>query len=236
MKKVLFSLLLMLAVSSTVTAQSKIRFGLRLSPVVSWANTKDSTGAKYELPSGVSSSARMGISYGLTIIYQMADNFGLQTGVNWVDRGYKLKGTLYAPLTTTSYTQKRKLSALEIPILLRLRSGYIGKEELGLKIRGLVGVSADINVSGKVEDSPATPLGIKYSTKWYQPAGASTVFGLGVEWKIDKVGTFDLGASYHKGLINSRLDKKTETNGNWINPSRLRQRYDYVALDLTYLF
>ncbi len=215
--------------------QSKVQFGLRLSPVISWANTKDSTNTPYELPESIKSSASMGISYGLALNYFFADNFGIYTGLNWITKGYNLNGPLYSPLSET-YKQKRRMSTLEIPIALRLRSKPIGPESLGMRIRGLAGVSADINVSGKVTDNPTTPLGKKYSTKWYQPFGVSTLFGLGVEWNIEKVGTFDLGVSYHKGLINQRLDKALDGNNNIINPSKLRQRYDYMSLDVSYLF
>ena len=217
--------------------QSKFQFGLRLSPIVSWANTKDSAKTAYVYPNGVKSGSSLGFSYGLAINYLFADNFGLTSGLNWVVKGQNLSGQLYAADSiTTEYKQKRRLSNLEIPLALRLRSKPIGPESLGMRVRGLAGITADINVGGKVTDSPASPANVKYSSKWYQPAGISTLFGLGVEWNIEKVGTFDLGLSYHKGLLNQRLLKAADGNGNIINPSKFRQRYDYMSLDVSYLF
>ncbi|MBX7240208.1 MAG: PorT family protein [Bacteroidia bacterium] len=235
MRKGLFTLIVLFAAFSAI-GQSKFQFGLRLSPVISWANTKDSTNVPYELPESIKSGSSMGLSYGLAVNYYFADNFGIYTGLNWVTKGYNLSGPLYAPLTTETYKQKRRLSALEIPLALRLRSKPIGPESLGMRVRGLVGVSGDINVSGRVTDSPASPQGVKYSTKWYQPAGVSTLFGLGVEWNIEKVGTFDLGVSYHKGLLNQRLMKAADGSGNIVNPSKFKQRFDYISLDVAYLF
>lgn len=230
MKK-LFITICCTLIAVSLSAQSKIQFGLRLSPVVSWANTKDSTKADYVLPDSISSSARLGLSYGLTVIYNIADNFGIQTGLHIVDKGYNLKGQF-----GSDSKENRKISTLEIPIALRLRSKPIGSEALGMRIRGLAGGSLDFNVIGqkiKTENYPST---FKYSTKWAQPLGASLLFGLGVEWNVAKVGTFDLGVSYHKGMTNARILKGYETNGNVINPLKVRQKYDYMALDISYLF
>lgn len=233
MKRVLFSLLLLLAVSVSVSAQSKIRFGLRLSPAFGLTQTKDSTKTIYK-PDGA--KTRLGWAYGLTIIYQMADNFGFQTGASWVDRGYTV--------SNSAYKQNVKLSCLEIPVYLRLRSRLIGPESLGLRIRGLVGASADVNIATK------TKMTISGTTKeytnmagssdainnvpvvlpGYQPISASGVFGLGVEWDIAKVGTFDLGVSYHRGLTN--VLRMARAN----NPLQYTQRMGYLGIDISYLF
>lgn len=216
MKKVLFSLLLMLAVSASVTAQSKIRFGLRLSPVFGITRTIiDSTKSVYK-PDGA--ATRLGMAYGLTIIYQMADNFGIQTGASYVSRGYTIKNSLLK--------QNTRLSCLEIPVYLRLRSRLVGPESLGMRIRGLVGATGDVNLT-TLTKSTITGLNETTSTDMgnFQPISASGVFGLGVEWDLAKVGILDLGVSYHRGLTN--VLKKS-------NP--LSQTMGYLGIDVGYLF
>lgn len=204
-----------MATIASLQAQSKLSFGLRLSPIFGVTRSVvDSSKTVYKEDGA---STRLGMAYGLTVIYKAAENFGIQTGASYVSRGYTIKND--------SLKQNTRLSCVEIPVYLRLRRP-VGPETLGLSVRGLLGADANINVSTLTSKTPAgqsTTQSTDMSD--FQPVGACGVFGLGVEWNVEKVGLFDLGVSYHRGITN--VLKKS-------NP--LSQQMGYVGIDFAYLF
>lgn len=214
MKKILFACVCALVTMGSLQAQSKLSFGLRISPIFGVTRSiVDSTKTLYK-PDGA--ATRLGMAYGLTVIYKAAENFGIQTGASYVSRGYTIKND--------SVKQNTRLSCVEIPVYLRLRRP-VGPENLGISVRGLLGADANINVATLTKKTIGGQSTESTDLSGFQPVGACGVFGLGVEWDVEKVGLFDLGVSYHRGITN--VLKKS-------NP--LSQQMGYVGIDFAYLF
>jgi hypothetical protein len=128
MKKI-FLLFLGLLLSGALHAQEGLKVGISFGPAF--------VGAKSEL-SGVSSadlkSSGLGYRLGLLGLYGLSDNFGLYAGAALVGKATKKDDA------------KTRLTTLELPIGLRLRSGEIGS---GLYVGALIGPTIDLNLAAK---------------------------------------------------------------------------------------
>jgi hypothetical protein len=217
MKKVFFTAFFCLLVLS-VSAQQGFKIGLRFSPIISYASILDST--KSSIP-GLDKSAKIGFSYGLLANYGFTDNYAFHTGVHIVTKGYST--------STTTTTTNVKYTSVEIPIALKLRSNEVAT---GIYIKGLFGISADVNVGFKNEYTGFNPYtgapgdGTIKDTKYINPFTTTFIFGPGAEWDLS-FGVVDLGLIFHQGLMN--INNKKQTGEGII-------RVNYVSLDLGYYF
>jgi len=196
-------------------AQEGFKIGLRFSPIFSFGTVLDST--KKDV-AGFDKSPKIGLSYGLLINYGFTENYGIHTGIHVVNKGYR--GTD----ATLDSTVNLRVTTLEVPIALKLRSPEIGS---GIHIKGLFGVSADINLAMKKLTTINSVETESRESNELIPVSASFIFGTGVEWEFD-FGMIDFGVSYHQGLTNVNRKKNSGYNG-FI-------RLNYVAIDLGYYF
>lgn len=200
--------------SLAAIAQEGFNIGLHLSPIISYATVLD---AQKNDISTIETKAKLGLSYGLIFNYGFTDNYAFHSGVHIVNKGY-------------NYTQdgseslNYNVTSVEIPLGLKLRSNEVAS---GVHIKGLFGISLDVNVAHESEYLDGTTVISTKATDRINPVGATFIFGPGADVVTD-VGTFTLGIIYHQGLSNLN-NKNKAGNENII-------RISYVSLDLGYIF
>ncbi len=219
------------------TAQEGLRIGLRFSPIVSFANITDSTGASV----GGDLNSRLGLSYGLSVNYGFLDNVGLHTGIHIVNKGYtRTSDVEVSPsITIDNATEKVRVTAVQVPVALRGRTDDIGG---GFHIVGTFGITLDVSAGYRnrwTEIDPSTyETGesgeLNRASNYLFPVATSFIFGAGVDWEIDRVGTVNLGITYHQGLTNvnarrGRFDEGTRGASENI-------KLNYVSLDASFYF
>ncbi len=224
---------------SVLQAQEGIRMGLRFSPIISFANITDSTGATIS----DEITSRAGLSYGLSVNYGFSDNVGLHSGLHIVNKGYRRTSTfnIDSAITINDASENVRITAVEIPIALRGRTDDIGN---GIHIVGTFGGTIDISTGYRNQWKEVNPATYEVNTggsgqlnraaEYLFPVGLSFVFGAGVDWEIDRVGTLNLGVTYHQGLTNLNARNggfQTGTKGASENI-----KLNYVALDLSFFF
>lgn len=199
MRKLTFLALffILIGFSSKALAQSPVRLGLKFNPIISYARITDEDKKSID---GLEKSSKLGFSGGLMLDFNFSERAAFHTGVLIVSKGYETKVKGF-DITTTS-----KVTAVEVPLALKMRSGDIAE---GLRIRGLFGGQLGLNVSSKT----TTKLGSvsdesRKTSDFYQPLSVDFLVGAGVEYDIESVGTLDFGLSYHNGL--TRFNKKDE--------------------------
>jgi hypothetical protein len=218
--KRLIILLVFLAASATSYAQEGFRFGFRLTPLVSTVRAYDQDKkALDELPSG-----KAGISAGLMGIYGFTEKVGLYTGLLFTSKGMGYKNNNGVGWGSNKW--QSSLTTLEIPLALHLLSNEVMP---GMKIRGLFGLQNNIliGVTNKFDDVTDKN---RENYSFFVP---DLLVGLGVEWNLEKVGTLDLGISYHHGLGNFYKSPELELAGKKIYAG---YKINYIGLDLGYIF
>ncbi|GAB4419809.1 MAG: hypothetical protein OHK0039_32610 [Bacteroidia bacterium] len=220
-----------LCIATGMQAQEGLKIGLRLSPIVSSASITNENGN--DVPAELSS--KLGITYGLMMDYGFTDKIGLHTGIHIVNKGFKRSETitlLDSGGVIENATQNVSMTTVEIPLALKGRSPEVTD---GLYINGLFGLSVDISAGYKNEYdryNPVTRLasgpGTTKNTKLINPLNFSFIFGLGAEYEIDRVGTFNGGIFYHRGLTN--MNNRSQFG----NQESIR--VSYLSLDLGYFF
>ncbi len=209
---------------SVASAQSPLRLGLRLSPIVSFASVTDND---KNTINGVDASGRLGINGGLIGVYQFTDKFGIQSGLQICTRGFTV--------TRTGAEQSSQVTIVEIPALLHMRTNEISN---GLRARGifgstigiLAGASSDIKVNGS---TTSDKKGDNFSSLQFD-----FTFGAGAEWSLGNAGTFDFGLSYHLplALMSDKIVNPNSGNGNGYSFQDARLKLGYLALDISYYF
>ena len=122
-KNLLFLLILVSAVS--LQAQRGLKMGLRFSPIFSFANITDSTGASVD----GNLSTRPGLSYGLSVNYGFQDNVGFHTGLHIVNKGYRRTSSIKvdSAITVNDASENVRITTVEIPLALRGRTNEVAK-------------------------------------------------------------------------------------------------------------
>lgn len=224
MKKVFTVLLILSATAPLLKAQEGLKIGLRFSPLVAFTSITDETGNNI---AGNTVSSKIGFSYGLAATYGFTDNYGIYSGVHIVRKGFKRTDVR----DSVSFTQDVAATTVEIPLALRGRSNEIGN---GIYLSGLFGVSLDVRAGYTNEFTGANPVtmvagnGTTKNSSLINPITASFLFGAGADWFVDRVGTFNFGIIFHRGLLNLN-NQSNFGNEEVINVS-------YLSLDVAYMF
>lgn len=214
MKKITLTISLVF-LSFCAMAQEGFSLGLHLSPIISYGTVLDASKNNID---GLDLKGRLGLSYGLVFNYGFTDNYAFHSGVHIVNKGFRSSLGATDPLLY-------RVTAVEIPLGLKLRSNEVAS---GVRIKGLFGVSVDVNVSHEAELLGANnEITTTKNTDLINPLGFTFIFGPGVDIETD-FGTFTLGLIYHQGLANVN-NKSKAGNDNII-------RINYVSLDLAYIF
>ncbi len=209
-------------------AQEGIKIGLELSPIISFARITDDNGDQFD---EIDTDARLGLSYGLIINYGFTDNYGIYSGFRIVNKGFNRSQTF----DDTEVRQKVRVTALEIPAALKLRTNQVAN---GLHIHGIFGLSFEANVGYRNRFQGLDPR--ETSTFGGETTGTirdedliknltvSFIFGPGAEYDIGGVGTVTFGVIFHQML----------TNINNLSSYGIdeRIRINYLSFALGYLF
>lgn len=236
MKRISFLILLACIYQSSL-AQKGFNFGLNIAPVIS--STKwDSS--KKEIKNRDNKS-RMGFKGGLMVGYGFAENVGIQTGINVLLAGFTSKIKTVTPNPTNKYS----LTAVEIPLMLKMRTNDLAS---GIHAKGYFGGALGLNVGAKVDASVAQPLysyeqGKNTITNHFQPFYTWFGFGAGIDWDLEGIGMLDIAIVYNLGLSNIIKPnyelEYTIAGGvtNKIKPyENLRARLSYIGLNIGFWF
>ncbi|WP_338762629.1 porin family protein [Bernardetia sp. ABR2-2B] len=209
--------------SSKALAQSPVRLGLKFNPIISYARVTDEDKKSID---GLDNSSKLGFSGGLMADFNFSERAAFHTGLLIVSKGYETESVILLDDNEgVVYNTVSKVTAVEVPVALKMRSGDIAD---GLRIRGLFGGQLGLNVSSKT----TTEIGgisseDRKTSDYYQPLSIDFLVGAGVEYDIDNVGTLDFGLSYHNGL--TRFNKKDDALNT-------RALLDYFSLDIGFFF
>ncbi len=226
MRKLTFLALffILIGFSSKALAQSPVRLGLKFNPIISYARITDEDKKSID---GLEKSSKLGFSGGLMLDFNFSERAAFHTGVLIVSKGYETVSPIAVGPTDgpTTYITTSKVTAVEIPLALKMRSGDIAD---GLRIRGIFGGQLGLNVSSKTTAGFAgSEKESRKTSDFYQPLSVDFLVGAGVEYDIDNVGTLDFGLSYHNGL--TRFNKKNDATNT-------RALLHYFSLDIGFFF
>lgn len=195
-------------------AQEGLKIGVRFSPLVSFATViQDDDKSRLD----IGQMSRIGYSYGIMGSYGFSENYGLNTGIIIVSRGFSTE--------LADFSSDVRYTAIQIPIGFKLRSSEIGS---GLHMKALFNGELEANL-GYRGITQVTGLDEVESRNPNQmnPISAGFVVGAGVEQENDW-GILDFGLSLHRGLTN--INNKTNGFADTII------RINYLSLDLGYYF
>lgn len=227
-----FSLsILFLFITSFAVAQEGLKIGIRFSPIISFASITDED--NNDIP-GLETGSTLGLSYGIILNYGFTENYSFHTGLHIVNKGFDRSSTG----DSIPSIQDVRITTVEIPIALKARSNEVSN---GIYISGKFGGSIDIGTGYKNEYSgidPKTGLavttpGVTKDTKLINPLTLSFLFGLGVDWEIDRVGMVNIGLTYHQGLSNINRQKGFSEAATGSNE---KIKINYLSIDLAYFF
>ncbi len=230
MKKISVLILFVLAFQSTF-AQKGFNFGLNIAPVISSTRWDSS---KKELKNKEFKS-RMGFKGGLMVGYGFAENVGFQSGINVLLAGFSSKIKSITPNPTNKYS----LTAVEIPLLLKMRTNDLAS---GIHAKGYFGGALGINVGAKVDANadqfPVYEKGKNTITKHFQPFYTWFSFGAGIDWDLEGIGMLDIAIVYNLGLSNI-IKPNYEAEGTTIKVKpyeNQRARLSYIGLNIGFWF
>lgn len=238
MKHLTLFILLALCAPVISKAQEGFRFGLRVTPLISFAKL-DSAKKEPKLTEG---SSKMGFSGGLVFTYGFMENVAIESGVNVAMMGYSIKTKNTTPIVTNKYS----LTYVNIPVMLKLRTNELGGSGIYAKgyFGGTLGLKVGASANASESQTPFLDKGKNSIGNHMQPFGVWFNFGGGVDWDIDGVGTIDLGLVYGLGLTNSLRKGYSyvagkDGNGNDIKvePYKdLRAKLSYIGLNIGFWF
>ena len=143
----LFSGASVLAQTSSNIDSRQIRFGVYISPTLSWMKpTTSKTGDGLYEPK--SNGSKIGFTYGVMAEYNISENYAIVTGLQVNMTGGKIvsdySGTANSNVVTATDFNYR-LNYLEIPAALKLRTDVIS----GFRFFGQLGLTTGINIAKK---------------------------------------------------------------------------------------
>lgn len=206
-KKIAVVIVVLLFTSDLLPAQVKpFRFGLKLSPGISWISP-DSEGYERE-------SIPAGFSWGFISDITITENYYLGTGfnINYLNGkiSYPHNGDVISNGDTTNYSgnmlSDMKLRYLEVPVTLKMKTGKFGQTQ----IYGLIGFSAAMNLRAKAEQTfnylqngtTTTNTRERDIADEVTFMKASLMLGGGMEYYIDNSTSIVVGLTFSNGISN----------------------------------
>ena len=218
-------LLAFLLSSSQLTADDfGFRFGLNVSPNLSWFRTETA----HYLNRGVD----FGFSYGLIADYEFAQNYAITSGLNVLHTG----GSIKYENPQSNLEDRRwdyQLRYLEVPLALKLRleemgflTGY-GKFGLGLGFNVSAKAEEKIyNLDGSTTNKPETD--VSNDIRFLR---GSLILGAGAEYSLGGRSAIVAGITFHNGFANVLDREPIGDDGR--SPSAMNS---YVELTLGVMF
>jgi hypothetical protein len=221
MKKIAL-LLSVIACVCTLQAQQGLKIRVRVGPTFTSTNVLDAT-TKTVLD--INQAGVGGYTFGIVANQGFAENYAFHTGLHIVRKGFSYDLATRDSANTTIISRENRITALEIPIGLKLRTNEIGS---GIHVMGRFGTTLDLNLgfrqTERIGDEP--PLDNQRSNQ-INKLGMALFAGIGAEYEQD-YGTLAFDISYHHGMAN--INNKR----NGIPNASVRLRY--VAFAISYFF
>lgn len=178
--------------ASFLSAQTGKRFGLRVAPQLNFAsqvlNSQTRTGAD------IGQKAAPGIAFGLMYDDMLDETYGFHTGANLVFRNLRHMSRDSAGADMVRST----LTAIEIPLALKLRSRDLG----GFRFRIPIGLVPGINLGHRETNLSQADRPYVRNPGLFNAFTLDVLAAPGVELNVGRLGTLDVGLSYHHGLLN----------------------------------
>jgi len=203
-------LVLLLFDAAFVSAQSKLRLGVHLDPLITWFSPKTSRIDK--------DGSRPGLSGGLIVEYYFQQNYGFITGLSLTTMGGNLLYSDQVNITTDNNnnvlveagsTVAYRTGYLNIPVAVKLKTNEIGYftyfAQLGLTQHISIGARATSTGNGLSKDNVDKEINL---------FGMSYFFGGGLEYNISGRTSLMAGLFYNNGFIDvlSNNDHKAVLN------------------------
>jgi opacity protein-like surface antigen len=190
-KVFVFALMMAFGFSSFAQNDSKLHFGLKVSPTLAWfkSDTKDVT----------SDGSKLGFAYGLMTDFAFTPNYVFATGVDVTYRGGKIKS---ADTSGNSVSINYTLQYIEIPLTLKLKTNEIGY----ITYFGKFGFAPGINIKAQI-DGENGKSGI-------EPINIAFIVGLGAEYSLGGKTSLMGGITFNNGFVDvvKSSDLKLTTN------------------------
>ena len=221
MKKIAL-LLTAMACVCMLHAQQGLKIGVRVGPTFTSTNVLDATN---KTVLDINQQGTGGYTFGIVANNGFAENYAFHTGVHVVRKGFSYDLNVEDSTGTTVISRENRITSLEIPLGLKLRTNELGD---GLHIMGRFGTTLDLNLgfrqTEKIGDEP--PVDNQRSNQ-INKLGGALFAGVGAEME-QEFGTLAFDVSYHHGLAN------INNKNNGIPNASVRLRY--VAIALSYFF
>lgn len=166
-------------------AQQDMRFGLMVSPSISWftANADD-----------YATDPSWRFTYGLMGDFFLTDRYAINTGFHIASRGAKLQ------LADTMGTYS--MSLIEIPIALKMRTQQFDRMTYFARFGGSLGFKTGEKVSLEPDRTEE-----KHLDNYFTPIQTQFMIGLGAEYEIDGSSAVVFGLDYVRGLNDALRDE-----------------------------
>jgi len=164
----------------------EFRIGLSLAPTISFNKAMIKIDDKFQIVDSKRSGG-LGFKGGLWADYGFAQNYYLHSGILIHNRNF------------SSDTARMRVTTVEIPLALKMRSSEVADN---IRLLGFFGASLDFNVSAK--------QGTVVITKEVNKIGSSLLLGAGAEYNVG-FGNINLGLSYHLGMTDVMKSKLLRT-------------------------
>jgi hypothetical protein len=219
-KTLLIGSLFLFSISSF--AQKDFQLGLRVAPNIGWI--------KPETKDVESDGLKFGFNYGIVGDFNIADNYSISTGINFVNIGGKLimpdvkeisTSGSGGTTTTTEFgktTADIRLKYIEIPITLKLKTNEIGY----MKYFGQFGLGLGINYDAQADEEFDYPTNngssISFEEEDYGDEinliRGSLIVGLGAEYNLSGNTSLIFGLTFNNGFTNIMSEKTYQADGN----------------------
>lgn len=205
MKKSLFFVGLMLALSLSASAQYKgFSFGFKLGPSFDWIGSKTEAADNQK--------TKVGFDLGLVAEYYFAENYAIVTGVNvdFLKGQYNFDDMRNIGTDSTNYQlgtigRQFKSTVYEIPLMLQMVTPKLGELPLRayVQVGGAVGYTQNVKVKdtftlGTIDDND-----FRATDGEYNPFHASLRIGAGAEYALIESTRVFAGVYYSHDLLNS---------------------------------
>ncbi|MDD2564642.1 MAG: outer membrane beta-barrel protein [Salinivirgaceae bacterium] len=207
-----YGFLALVLMSSSLLGQNKnMAYGIDFSPTINWISSS--------IKDVKNDGARVGMSYGLSVISIKNENFGIVSGVRMNHSSYDVKynqlfdfetyDSLYSAIPSGTKV-RYKLQQIELPVGFSLRSRQIGyttiTAETGLNVAYTLGTKVSIDDLG-VENETAKNEVTMFNVGYF--FGGGIIYSLGGSTAIKTMIVFSNGLT---DLTNDRNHKEDQTH------------------------
>lgn len=193
MKKILFTIAIVIAMTVNVSAQFKpFQFGLKVEPGVTFPKLNSE-----DIYSG---NNKMSFNWGFIGNFYFVENYGLSTGFNirYVNSEYSYSYSPHDTIRANEYNRVIKNQYLEIPISLIMRTEAINN----LRIFGDIGYGLGFCLNSSKRDYDALDDEVNILDDNFNKIRHALIIKLGVEYNVYKSSCLTAAIVYNNNFVN----------------------------------